>query len=65
MVISIYIICRSADFRVFRFSRISDFATFCKIHEWSNYFYDSSAIIILFGIFLNSRICPPREIREN
>ena len=59
--------CRSGNFCVFKLSRISHFWTF---HEAWNLriinFDDSSAIIIIiFTWFLNSRICPPREIREN
>ena len=29
------------------------------------FFSGSAIIIIIFTSFLNSRICPPREIREN
>ena len=35
-----------------------------RIHKFS-FFFSSSIIKIIFAIFLNSRICPPREIREN
>ena len=35
-----------------------------RIREFS-FFFSSAIIIIIFAIFLNSRICPLREIREN
>ena len=35
-----------------------------RIHEFS-FFISSAIIIIIFTRFLNSRICPPRNIREN
>ena len=58
--------CRSGDFRVFKFSRISDFGT---LHDNYNsrifIFFNSAIIIIIFARFLNSRIGRPREISEN
>ena len=51
---------------MFNFLRISDCGTFTKIKLRKFYFFFSSAIIIIiFAKFLNSRICPIREIREN
>ena len=35
-----------------------------RIHEFS-FFFSSAIIVIIFARFLNSRICPPRDIREN
>ena len=35
-----------------------------RIREFSS-FLNSAFIIIIFGRYLNSQICPPREIREN
>ena len=48
--------CRSGNFRVFKFSRISDFGTF---------HFSNATIIIIFARFWSSRISSPREIREN
>ena len=65
-VIRTSVYCRSGNFRVFQFSRISDFGLFTKfrIREFS-FFFSSAIIIKNFAGFLNSRICLRREIREN
>ena len=56
------IYCRSGNFRVFKFSQISDFGTFHEVYTSRN--FSSAITIIIFARFLNSRICPPCEIRE-
>ena len=54
--------CRSGNFRVFKFSGISDFRTFRKfrIREFTSFFC-SVIIIIIIERFLNSRICHSRK----
>ena len=60
------IYCRSGNFRVLKFSQITDFGTFTKfrILEFS-FFFSSTIIIIFFARFLISRTSPGREICEN
>ena len=48
----------------FREFQILRFFTKFKIREFS-FFFSRAIIIIIFARFLNSRICRPREIREN
>ena len=48
----------------FRETLTLGFFTKFKIRE-SSFSFNSAIIIIIFAGFLNSRICPPREIREN
>ena len=48
--------CRSGNFRVFKFSQISDFGTF---------HFCSAIIIIIFARFWKLRMSSPREIRDN
>ena len=48
----------------FREFQILELVTKFKIREFS-FFFSSAIIIIIFARFLNSRICSPREIREN
>ena len=61
------IYCISDHFRVFRFLRICDFGTFREVlnSRIINFNESSVIIIIIFATFLNLRICPSREIREN
>ena len=49
------------DFREFLILRL--FAEL-RIREFS-FFFSNAIIVIIFARFLNSRICPPREISEN
>ena len=49
------------NFREFLILRL--FTKF-RIREFS-FFFSGSNIMIIFARFLNSRVCPPREIREN
>ena len=44
--------------------RILELFTKFRIREFS-FFFSSAIKIIIFTKLLNSRICPPREIREN
>ena len=48
----------------FREFLIWGFFTKFKINE-SSFFFNNAIIIIIFARFMNSKICPPREIREN
>ena len=49
---------------IFREFQILGLFTKFIIREFS-FFFSSAIIIIIFAGFLNSRICPPRKIREN
>ena len=53
--------CRSGNFCVFKFSRISDLGTFSEV----SFFFIRAIIIKIPERFLTSRMCPPREIPEN
>ena len=57
--------CKSGNFRVLNFSIFLfwDFHVF-RICEFE-FLFSASIIIIILAWFLNSRISPPREIREN
>ena len=56
---------RSGNFRLFKYSRISDFVTFHEVYNTRiSIFFGSVIIIIIFARFLNLRNCPPREIPE-
>ena len=55
------VILACLNFREFLILRL--FTKF-RILEFS-FFFSRTILIILFARFLNSRICPPREIREN
>ena len=58
--------CRSGNFRVFKFARIFYFGPFHEVENSKfSFFFTSAIIIIIFAKFLNSRICPPREIGKN
>ena len=61
--------CRSCNFRVFKFSRITDHRTFHEVKISIIFFFFISAFkIIIFTRFLNSRIYPtlprPRSSRK-
>ena len=48
----------------FRELQIVELFTKLRFREFS-FFFGSAIILITFASFLNSRICPPHEIREN
>ena len=61
-----YFIENTGHFRVCNFHEFLTLGSSTKfrIREFT-YFISSAIIIIIFAGFMNLRICPPREIREN
>ena len=64
-----YVYVHTVDLVIFACLNYREFfilGLFAKVRIRELSFFSSSAIIIIiFARFLNSRICPPREIRKN